>query len=71
MQVLRSDGENVFFNEAMTEYCLENGIKQQSSTKQTSQQNGRAERIIRTIVEMTHALLAERNLDLDMWGFCT
>lgn len=69
VQVLRSDGENVFFNEAMTEYCLENGIKQQSSTKQTSQQNGRAERPIRTIVEMTHALLAERNLDLDMWGF--
>jgi len=33
VQKLRSDGENIFFNEAMTEYCLENGIKQQSSTK--------------------------------------
>jgi len=68
-QILRSDNDNVYFNKGVESYCQMHGILQQSSTIYTSQQNGRAERPNRTIVEMAHAMLSEANLPLSYWGF--
>jgi transposase InsO family protein len=65
---LRSDGGGEFFNNSFREYCDSHGISQQSSTPYTPQQNGRAERINRTVLEGTSAMLFDASLPFEYWG---
>jgi hypothetical protein len=60
--ILRSDGGGELFNSDMNRYCKEHGIFQQKSQAYTPQQNCRAERINRWIVEGTSAMLLDTNL---------
>jgi len=66
---LRSDGGKEYFNNTLKEYCNLNGISQQSSTPYTPQQNGRAERPNRNIVEGVSAMLLDSCLPWEFWGF--
>ena len=62
ISVLRSDGGTEFLNLSMKDYCQINGISQQSSTPYTPQQNGRAERPNRTVLEGLSAMLFDSQL---------
>jgi transposase InsO family protein len=67
-KIFRSDGGGEFFSNSFAEYCDTHGITQESSTPYTPQQNGRAERINRTILESTSALLTDSGLPFQYWG---
>lgn len=48
---------------------LENsGIQHQTSTPYTPQQNGSAERVLRTIVEAARTLISSKNLSKNLWA---
>lgn len=68
-QVLRSDGGNEYFRTSVKDYCNEHGILHQSSTRETPQQNGRAERPNRSVVEGVSAMLFDKNLPMSFWGW--
>ena len=71
MQILQSDGGTggEFFSNDMAEYCRMNGIHQRSSTSYTPEQNGRAERANRTVLNGIRCLLSDSKLGLEYWGF--
>jgi hypothetical protein len=66
---LRSDGGGEFFNTNMKEYCAKLGTFQQRSTRGTPQQNARAERPNRWIIEGANAALLDANLHISFWGY--
>ncbi len=67
--ILHSDNGGEFVNGYLKEYCDEAGIHIRTSTAYTPEQNGRAERINRTIVEGISCLLLDSQLPLSFWGF--
>jgi hypothetical protein len=68
LHIIRSDGGGEFKNSRMDHFCKEEGILQQYSTPYTPEQNSRAERNNRTILEITRALLIESGLNQSFWG---
>jgi hypothetical protein len=68
-QVLRSDGGNEYFRTTVKNYCNKHGILHQSSTRDTPQQNGRAERPNRSVVEGVSAMLLDKDLPMNFWGW--
>ena len=69
ISVLRSDGGKEYFNHLVSNYCSEFGITHQSSTPYTPQQNGRAERPNRSVLEGISALLHDSQLTWSFWGY--
>ena len=67
-QVIRSDNGGEFFSNSIADYCNTHGISQESSTAYTPEQNGRAERINRTVLEGTSAMLYDADLPFEYWG---
>lgn len=57
IKVFRSDNGLEFINKELTEFFESRGIKHQKSVVYTPQQNGRAEREMRTIVESARAAI--------------
>jgi len=53
----------------MKEYCAKLGTFQQRSTRGTPQQNARAERPNRWIIEGANAALLDANLHISFWGY--
>jgi GAG-pre-integrase domain len=51
----------------VAKWATEKGIEVQKALKYTSQQNGRAERAIRTIMDITRTLLADAHIPLFYW----
>jgi hypothetical protein len=49
-------------------WLKDRGIQHQTSAAHTPQQNGRAERINRTLIEKTHAMRMEKNLPKELWA---
>jgi transposase InsO family protein len=62
MKCLRFDGGGKYFSNEFSEYLKEHGIQRKYSCSYSSQQNGVDERKNRHIVEITHAMLNEKNL---------
>jgi transposase InsO family protein len=69
IQTLRSDGGLEYFSNSMKTYCNEFGIFQQQSTRHTPEQNGRSERVNRSILEGALSLLIDAGLDKNFWGY--
>ena len=67
--ILQCDNGGEFINGTLQEYCTEEGIHIRTSTAYTPEQNGRAERINRTILEGTSSLLLDCQLPFSYWGF--
>lgn len=67
--VLHSDGAKEYFSKAVKEYCNEHGITQDCSAPYTPEQNGRAERPNRTLLEGISALLLDSKLPWEFWGY--
>ncbi|SDA08549.1 BZ3501_MvSof-1269-A2-R1_C30g00078 [Microbotryum saponariae] len=67
LKVLRTDNGGEYCSKAFTEFCKARGTRRQYSIPRTPQQNGRAERVNRSIVEGVLALLADAHLPKSFW----
>jgi hypothetical protein len=71
---LRSDGKSnpngsEYYNLEMTKYCQSHGIHQQSSCAHSPEENSRAGRVNRALVEGANALLQASHLPKFFWAF--
>ncbi|GJY12731.1 putative ribonuclease H-like domain-containing protein [Tanacetum coccineum] len=56
VKIIRSDNGTEFKNRVMLEFCGEKGIKQEFSNARTPQQNGVAERMNRTLIDLARPM---------------
>lgn len=68
VKTLRTDNGTEYCNEAMDDFLKKNGIVHQVSAPYTPEQNGKAERMNRTIIEKTRCLLFESKLSKVFWA---
>lgn len=68
VSVFRSDNGLEFVNVAVIKLFEMNGVRHQRTVTYTPEQNGRAEREMRTIVEAARTMLHSRNLDIVFWA---
>lgn len=71
IKTVRTDNGLEFVNEGITKICEEKGICHQRTFVYTPEQNGRAERENRTIVESVGTLLHNSDLDKAFWAEAT
>lgn len=62
---LRSDNE--FRTRELAAYCTSKGIRHEFTCRETSQQNGQAERAIRTLCDGMRSALVQGALESDLW----
>lgn len=68
IKVLRSDNGTEFVNRNMEQLLKKNGITHQRSVPYTPEQNGRAERDMRTIVESARTMLQTSEMNMNLWA---
>jgi len=68
IKCLRSDGRGEYFLNEFSEYLKEHGIQRKYSCSYSPQQNGVTERKNRHIIEITRAMLNEKNLPNYFWA---
>lgn len=68
MKTLRSDNGREYCNESMKQYMQSRGIKHEISAPYTPEQNGKAERNNRTVVECARMMMQARNIELPLWA---
>nr|GEY80768.1 hypothetical protein [Tanacetum cinerariifolium] len=62
------DNGGEFRNKEMNDFCLRKGIKREFNNARTLQQNGVAERINRTLIEVARTILADAKLPVTFWA---
>ena len=62
LKVLRSDNGGEYTSEEFMKYLKSEGVRHERTVPKTPQQNGVAERLNRTLIEMTRAMLSGSNL---------
>ncbi|SGZ28499.1 BQ5605_C027g10355 [Microbotryum silenes-dioicae] len=67
LRTLRTDNGGEYTSKAFINYCSTHGITRQLTIPYTPEQNGRAERLNRTIVEGTITLLQQSGLPMKLW----
>lgn len=68
MKVLRSDNGKEFRNKLMDSYLESCGILRETTAPYTPEQNGKAERDNRTIIESARTMLRAKNLPKYLWA---
>jgi hypothetical protein len=68
IKALRTDNGGEFISSALSKWCKQRGILQTFTAPHASQQNGLAERSIRTVMNMTRCLLEQSGLDKRFWA---
>ncbi|UYV80232.1 K02A2.6-like, partial [Cordylochernes scorpioides] len=68
---LRCDNGGEYANTQVKEWCKMKGIILDFTIPNTPQLNGKAERLNRTLIEKTRALLLDSKLNKEMWGEAT
>ena len=71
IKCLRSDGGGEYNNKETLKYLRSKGIQWQHSAPRTPQQNGRAERLNRTLTEMARCLMIDADLSPGYWQYAT
>ncbi|KAJ0169236.1 hypothetical protein K1T71_015266 [Dendrolimus kikuchii] len=71
IKTLRTDNGTEYTNKNFKDFLKLSGIKHQTSTPYTPQQNGLAERMNRTLVEKAMCMLINANLQKNMWAEAT
>ena len=73
LKVLRSDNGGEYIGQQFQEYLKSEGVRHELTVPKTPQQNGVAERLNCTLMEMVWTMLIESNLDQRFWGeaLCT
>ena len=68
IKFLRTDNGTKYESNEFNDYCREAGIKRETTTVYTPEQNGVAERKSRTILEVARAMLYDQGLSKFLWG---
>ena len=68
IKVLRSDRGGEYLSAKFDAYLQEKGIKRELTVHDSPQQNGVAERLNRTIVELARAMLIAKNMPKFLWA---
>lgn len=68
VKALRTDNGTEYVNEEVSQYLSNNGIVHQTSNPYTPQQNGKAERLNKTLLEKTRSMINGADLPAEMWG---
>ncbi|MCP4491938.1 MAG: DDE-type integrase/transposase/recombinase [Gammaproteobacteria bacterium] len=68
IKALRSDNGGEYTSQAFKEFLKNEGIQHQLTIPKTPEQNGVAERMNRTVVEMVRAMLAHSKLPKKFWA---
>ena len=68
LKVLRSESDGEYTAKRFQEYLKAEGVRHEVTVPKTSRQNGVAERLNRTLMEMVRTMLIESNLDQRFWG---
>ena len=68
IKMVRTDNGREYVNNAITAYFKGKGIEHQTTVPYSPQQNGKAERLNRTIMEKVRAMLADSGLPKHLWG---
>jgi hypothetical protein len=68
VKALRTDRGTEFCNEALEDVLNSKGIQHQLSVRYTPQQNGRVERVNRTLMDRTRALIIQSNAPKRLWA---
>lgn len=68
IKILRSDNGKEYCNREFSDFLAASGIKHQTSTPYTPEQNGLAERMNRTLVERAKCMLFEADLKKTYWA---
>ena len=69
VRIIRSDGGKEYSGYTWDKFLYDKGIIHQTTTAHTPQLNGVAERMNRTIKEMTAAMIRESTLDMRFWDW--
>jgi hypothetical protein len=65
---VRCDNGGEYVNEGVKGFFASNGINYQTTIAYTPQQNGKAERLNRTLLERVRAMLSDAGLPPSLWG---
>ena len=68
LKVLRSDNGGEYMAKRFQEYLKAEGVRHEVTVPKTSQKNGVAECLNRTLMEMVRTMLIESKLDQRFWG---
>jgi len=68
IKILRIDNGNEYESNEFHDFCKEVGIKRETTTPYTLEQNGVAERKNHTIVEAVRAMLHDKRLSKFLWA---
>jgi len=68
LKVLRSDNGGEYLSNTFKQYLSDEGIKHELTVPYTPQQNGTAERMNRTILDLTRSMLHHKNISKRFWG---
>jgi transposase InsO family protein len=68
LKAVRSDNGGEYINFILQEYFQSKGVQHQTTVPYTPQQNGKAERLNRTLLEKAQSMLAGSNLPATLWG---
>ena len=66
-RLFEGDNSGEYRNAAMASFCKDKFIKQEFTVPFNPEQNGMAERMNRTLVEMTRCMLKDSGLDKTFW----
>ena len=62
LKILKTDDGGEFNSIELKNFCEEHGIEHEVTASYTPQHNGLVERRNRTLLDMTHSMLKEKNL---------
>ena len=68
VKVLRSDNGGEYTGRELQDYLKREGVRHELTVPKTPKQNGVAEQMNRTLLEMVRTMLIESNLDHRFWG---
>lgn len=68
VKAVRTDNGGEFISDDLRDYFTEKGINHQKTMAYTPEQNGRAERLNRTLMEKTRAMMLDSDLPTRFWG---
>ena len=68
VKAIRTDGGGEYINKELYSFFKTKGIEPQATMPYTPEQNGKAERLNRTLINKVHPMLYAANLPLEAWG---
>jgi transposase InsO family protein len=68
VKIIRTDRGGEFWNKKVEEFCREKGIIHQKTNPYSSQENGIAERLNKSLMEKARSMLEDAFLEKKFWG---